>query len=248
MSNATLSPTPPSQPPRAPADGHVHTTVLQIGQLRLVGWHAMLAMVAIVAGTITLIILSHPSAASIPMWISASLWIAFIAYWSAAARHAAPRVRSESRESRRLHERLLNGGLLLLLAPIPFTRGRFLPAPAAIVAAGFGIQIACGMLGVWARRHLGRYWSGAISTVADHQLVRSGPYRVLRHPIYTAMLGMAAGTALISGEWHAAAGFALVLIAYTRKIRQEERHLRGMFGAEYDDYARDTWALIPGVI
>lgn len=245
MSNVTQ---PPPDPTAAPArDAHVYTAVVQVGQFRLTGWRAQLAIVLVLGGTVALVVRAHPSRASIPMWMSAALWIAFVAYWSAAARHAGRVQGSESRASRRLHERLLNGGLLALLLPIPFLRGRFEPFTAAIVVAGFAIQIACGLLGVCARRRLGRYWSGAISTVADHRLVRSGPYRVLRHPIYTAMLGMALGTAVISGEWHALAGFALVATAYARKIRMEERHLRGLFGAEYDAYARATWALVPGI-
>ncbi len=246
MAKFTLSPTPPEQDSKG-GDGHVYTIAAQVGSRRLLGWHALLANLAVMGVTAALVFLSHPSVASIPMWISAALWIAFIAYWSAMARHAATPVRAESRESRRVHERLLNGGLLLLLLPIPFLRGRVVPRSAAIIVTGFAVQIGCGLLGVWARRHLGRYWSGAISTVADHQLVRSGPYRVLRHPIYTAWLGVAVGSALVSGEWHALLGLSLVVGAYARKIRHEERHLHELFGDAYGEYKRASWALVPGV-
>ena len=181
------------------------------------------------------------------MFVSGALWLVFVAYWGAAAQHAARPERTESRASRRFHERLLNSGLLVLLLPIPGLRGRFLPAAVIVAVAGIAIQVLAGMLAVWARRHLGRNWSGAISVVEGHRLVRSGPYRLLRHPIYTAMLGMSAGTALASGEWHAIVGMALVVAAYWRKIRLEERHLGQLFGEAYDDYRRASWALIPGL-
>ena len=101
-------------------------------------------------------------------------------------------------------------------------------------------------LAFWARRHLGRNWSMRVEIKVNHELVRTGPYRLLRHPIYTAVVGMCAGTTLISGQWHAAVGVALVLIAYWRKIRMEEARLREAFGTKYDEYRRGTWGLIPG--
>src|SRR5262249_39684124 len=100
---------------------------------------------------------------------------------------------------------------------------------------------------VWARRHLGRNWSGAITVAEEHQLVRSGPYRVLRHPIYSAMIAMFVGSALAIGEWHSLIGLVLIMIAYARKIPLEERSLREVFGASYDEYRKASWALIPWV-
>ena len=114
----------------------------------------------------------------------------------------------------------------------------------------FGVQIpeAAGIFfAVWARRHLGRNWSGEITIKVDHSLVRSGPYRIVRHPIYTAVLGMYAGSALVSGELHALLGLALAAGAYARKVRIEEAVLAGFFGKEYDDYRHATWALVPGL-
>jgi protein-S-isoprenylcysteine O-methyltransferase Ste14 len=104
-----------------------------------------------------------------------------------------------------------------------------------------------GFDGPGARRRLGRNWSGAIAANVDHQLVRSGPYRLVRHPIYGAILGMYLGAALVSGDVHALAGLSLASAAYWRKIRLEERRLRDLFGPAYADYQRTTWALIPAV-
>lgn len=182
-----------------------------------------------------------------PLWLSAALWLLFILYWSAAARNATPAKRSESSGSRQLHELLLNGALLLLFLRIPGLNARWLPVTPAVVPIGLTLQTACALLAVWARRHLGRNWSGAITEKVDHELVRTGPYRWIRHPIYTAMLGMYLGTAMVSGELHALVGVAMVLAAYWRKIRLEELNLRQVFGTAYDDYRGQSWALIPGL-
>jgi uncharacterized membrane protein len=72
-------------------------------------------------------------------------------------------------------------------------------------------------------------------------------YAFVRHPIYSAMLGMFLGTALVSGDLHAFVGVALIVGAYVRKIRLEEQSLADVFGVRYDDYRRSTRALIPGV-
>ena len=77
--------------------------------------------------------------------------------------------------------------------------------------------------------------------------MRTGPYRSVRHPIYSAILGMYLGSALVSGEAHALVGLALAMAAYWRKIRLEEQHLLSLFGPAYADYRRTTRSLIPGV-
>ena len=89
---------------------------------------------------------------------------------------------------------------------------------------------------------------GSTLIKVDHRLIRSGPYRFVRHPIYTAMLGMFAGTAVVSGQLHAAAGLAMAGFAYWRKIRLEEANLRKAFGPAYDAYRRATGSLVPRLL
>jgi protein-S-isoprenylcysteine O-methyltransferase Ste14 len=179
------------------------------------------------------------------MWLSLALWCLFSVYWSIASKDSAPTKTSESIWSRQLHLILVNGALLLLVFPVPGLTQRFLPANYILSAAGLLIQAAFILLAVWARRHLGSNWSGEVRIAADHQLVRSGPYRFIRHPIYTAVLGMYCGTALVSGQIHAPIALILVSLAYWRKIRLEEQALGETFGDEFDAYRRDTWALVP---
>jgi protein-S-isoprenylcysteine O-methyltransferase Ste14 len=70
---------------------------------------------------------------------------------------------------------------------------------------------------------------------------------LLRHPIYAGLLTMYLGLAVLTGEWLAAIGWAIAVIAYWRKIRLEEANLRVAFGGDYEAYRRSSWALVPGV-
>jgi protein-S-isoprenylcysteine O-methyltransferase Ste14 len=78
-------------------------------------------------------------------------------------------------------------------------------------------------------------------------LIRSGPYKLIRHPIYTGLLAMYVGTALVTGRWLAIVGLALAVFAYWRKIRLEGANRNVAFGTDYDAYSRETWVLVPGV-
>jgi protein-S-isoprenylcysteine O-methyltransferase Ste14 len=174
------------------------------------------------------------------------LWILFGLYWASAARNSAPTKSSESLVSTYFHQFMLGAALLLLILPLPGLTGWFLPWPIHfLAAAGAVVQAGFFGLAVWARRHLGRNWSAEVRIATDHQLVRTGPYRWLRHPIYTAMLGMSLGTAIASGQYHALLGLALLVVAYLRKTRLEDQILAETFGADYDAYRRHTWALVP---
>jgi protein-S-isoprenylcysteine O-methyltransferase Ste14 len=169
------------------------------------------------------------------------LFVAFGLYWSVAARNAAPADKSETRASTALHQSLLSVAQVLLLFPIvPGLRGHYLPASTFFLALGLTIETASIALAVWARRHLGRNWSAEVRIAVGHQLVRSGPYRFMRHPIYVAMLGIFVGAAIVSGQYSGLVAVVLLAILYMRKTRLEEQALSSTFGAEWDDYRRGT--------
>jgi protein-S-isoprenylcysteine O-methyltransferase Ste14 len=113
-----------------------------------------------------------------------------------------------------------------------------------------GVAVLSASLGltVWARRHLGRYWSGSITVKAEHQLIQKGPYAFVRHPIYAGVAGGMIGTAVALGEFRGVLAIFLLLAAYLRKIRIEERWLVQRFGASYVQYQEKVKALIPFVI
>jgi protein-S-isoprenylcysteine O-methyltransferase Ste14 len=109
----------------------------------------------------------------------------------------------------------------------------------ALVIAGF---LFCW----WARIHLGQLWSGSITLKADHRVVDTGPYRLVRHPIYTGLLLAAFATAAEKGTLLALVGAALMAFGFWLKAGFEERFLRQELGREaYDGYARRTRMLVP---
>jgi protein-S-isoprenylcysteine O-methyltransferase Ste14 len=79
----------------------------------------------------------------------------------------------------------------------------------------------------------------------NHQLIQSGPYARVRHPIYSGLLLALIGTALFVGEWRAAFGVLLVFLAHGWKARREEALLAGQFGASYEEYRKPTGSLLP---
>ena len=180
--------------------------------------------------------------------IAIALLCLFSLYWEAAAKNAAEAKTEEPRWSRAIHLTLLTAGQVLLIIPIPGLRARFLPQTTALVAVGVIVEAAFLAMAIWARQLLGRNWSAAVAIKVDQQLIRSGPYRIVRHPIYSAILGAYAGIAIISGEVHALVGLIVISLAYWRKIRLEEMYLSTVFGPAYDDYKNSTSALIPGIL
>ena len=218
---------------------------VQIGALKLTGPAAVAAALVIVGGVVGLVIWARPS---VGMLLSGLIWLGFTVFWSITAQRGAQTKSEESPRSRAVHQRLMNAALLLLFVPVPGLMWRWLPAGPRVVTAGLGVQIAFALLHVWARLHLGRNWSSAVQIMTDHELVTTGPYRLVRHPIYTAILGMAAGTAIVSGQLHGLIGVATMAYAYRRKIRLEEERLADTFGAAWEDYRKRSWALIPGLL
>ena len=134
-----------------------------------------------------------------------------------------------------------------MLVPLRGLNQRFLPDRLIVNLFGLAAECAGLALAIWARRVLGHNWSGEITMKADHELVRTGPYGTVRHPIYSALLAMYAGTAIVSGRMHALVGLLLAIIAYLRKARMEEANLQNAFGEKYGAYRNDTWALVPRV-
>jgi protein-S-isoprenylcysteine O-methyltransferase Ste14 len=98
----------------------------------------------------------------------------------------------------------------------------------------------------WARLHLGRLWSGFITRKEGHHIVDTGPYALVRHPIYTGVLTAAIATTAIKGSVHAFIGLGMLIIAYQLKARLEERCLSEELGSEtYGAYRRRVPMLVP---
>lgn len=117
-----------------------------------------------------------------------------------------------------------------------------------IVLAVFTSVLAIGS--VWlvmtAVKTLGKQWSLAARVVEDHKLVTEGPYRFVRNPIYTGMLGMLLATGLALSDWIGLlAGLIVFAIGTLIRIHSEEKLLRETFGTDWDEYARRVPAVLP---
>lgn len=97
----------------------------------------------------------------------------------------------------------------------------------------------------WARLHLGSLWSGTITRKAGHRVVDTGPYRLVRHPIYTGIIAASFLLAIELGTPAAFAGAAFMTFGWWVKARTEERFLSRELGSAYDDYRRRTPMLVP---
>ncbi len=105
---------------------------------------------------------------------------------------------------------------------------------------------ASAWLMVASQRALGRQWAYEPRLVEGHQLISSGPYALVRNPIYTGFYGMALATALVFSQWIVIPVFtAIFALGTALRIRSEEQLLRGRFGPEFEEYARRVPAVIP---
>jgi protein-S-isoprenylcysteine O-methyltransferase Ste14 len=109
-----------------------------------------------------------------------------------------------------------------------------------VIATIFGLLFA-----VWARLILGSNWSGTVTIKTNHQLIRRGPYRWIRHPIYTGMLAALLATAMIQGLLSGMIGFALVWLALFRKARREELFLSQEFGEGFMEHRQHKGMFLP---
>jgi protein-S-isoprenylcysteine O-methyltransferase Ste14 len=101
------------------------------------------------------------------------------------------------------------------------------------------------LFSVWARLALGSNWSGTVTIKANHQLIRRGPYRFIRHPIYTGMLAALLATAITQRLVSGVLGFALVYFALYRKALREESFLSQEFGDAFSEHQRHTGMFLP---
>jgi protein-S-isoprenylcysteine O-methyltransferase Ste14 len=185
-----------------------------------------------------------------PEKITVALWILWFVSWVAASFWSSRDAKKGSVRDEVFFRLVLSAGVIFLFAA-PANR-EFAPAGlwhpsnpvkwmmVAVAFAGFAFTW-------WARVHLGRLWSaGRVTTKTGHRVVDTGPYRLVRHPIYSGLILAAFATAIEKGNSLALVGAALIAAAFYRKARAEERFLRAQLGEEaYDAYARKTAMLVP---
>jgi protein-S-isoprenylcysteine O-methyltransferase Ste14 len=177
------------------------------------------------------------------------IWGVWWVSWMAAAAWSDRAVSRPPRHEQILYRALAAAGALLLFGsyrhafasevvlwhtPVPLAW-----ACVAIACAGFAFTW-------WARFHLGRLWSASVGRKADHRLVDTGPYGMVRHPIYTGVTLASIGSAAMRGTIAGWLGAAVMTLGWYIKLRLEERFLREQLGADaYDDYTRRVPMLVP---
>ena len=185
---------------------------------------------------------------AVDQYLFPAMWVACALYWLVTARGTKAAVRRESLRSQLLHFVPLALAVVLLWRPV-FLPGAltlpFLPRTAVLFWAGAVLALAGFLFAAWARACIGRNWSAAVTVKAGHELVTTGPYAIVRHPIYAGLLLAFIGTAVARGDLGAMAAAALAGWAFRRKTGLEERWMREQFGPAYDAYARRVPALFP---
>ena len=180
-------------------------------------------------------------------WLIVALWLVWLLYWLISGLYAKPTRWREPLWLTALDRVPIVIVVLLLVAPKswpPPLRARCFPE--GITCLIIGVLLTAAGLGfsVWARRHLGRNWSAYVTVKQGHTLIRTGPYRIVRHQIYAGILLAFLGLVALEGEWRAVIALAIAAVAFVWKSRREEKRMRATF-PEYEEYRRQTAALVP---
>jgi len=186
----------------------------------------------------------------IALLISVVPWWIFFAYWLVSAVKVKRTVEREGAGSRLVVLLTAGLGAVLLFASIgnPAFRLQLLPRSLVTDVVGNVCSIAGICVLIWARRTIGRNWSGTITLKEDHELIQSGPYQYVRHPIYSGYFLMYLGTATVVGRAAGFVGFAMTIIGFWYKLSQEEALMTRHFGTRYTDYKSKVRAVIPWVL
>ncbi|HEY3822476.1 MAG TPA: isoprenylcysteine carboxylmethyltransferase family protein [Polyangiaceae bacterium] len=183
-----------------------------------------------------------PGQAIILLWIAWALsWLA-AAWWSSSAQKAVGLGRELG------YRVVLGAGGVLFAIPAHRYEGALRLWHVSLVAAWVCVALSFAGFAFtwWARIHLGRLWSGRITKKADHHIVDTGPYGIVRHPIYTGILLAVVATAAAKGTVLGMAGGSLIAVGLWMKARMEETWLRNELGvAAYDAYRRRVPMLLP---
>jgi protein-S-isoprenylcysteine O-methyltransferase Ste14 len=178
-------------------------------------------------------------------------WIIFVVVWLLGAISTKRTIYRETRAARARYWLVLVIGYFLVIKssslPPPFD---WLVVPHTTSSAWIGAFLCIGglLFAVWARVILGGNWSGVITLKEGHELIERGPYRVVRHPIYTGILAMFAGTAIAIGYFGGLLGLLLVFVSFWLKLKREEDLMLKHFPDKYAAYQRRVKRIIPFLV
>jgi protein-S-isoprenylcysteine O-methyltransferase Ste14 len=178
------------------------------------------------------------------------IWVVWVIYWQIAAIGVKAAIRTEPFYLRVAHLGPLFIAVALLCYPdsVPFLSGHVVPWTMIGFWIGTVVLIAGLGFATWARVELGRNWSATVAVKQEHELIRSGPYALVRHPIYTGIRAGFVGSAISEDRWCAVVAGLLVFIGFWFKLLREESAMHETFGPAYDQYATHTRRLVPFVL
>jgi len=177
-----------------------------------------------------------------------TLWMVWLLYWMVSAWGVRRNERGETGSERLQTALVLAFGAYLIFAratPLGPLNHRFIPDTFGLRVVALIMVVAGLGFSVWARVHLGKFWSSRVTLKEGHQLIQSGPYARVRHPIYSGIALAMLGTALFSGQWRALIGAMIFVVGHWLKSRREEALLTSQFGPAYEDYRSRTGSLLP---
>jgi protein-S-isoprenylcysteine O-methyltransferase Ste14 len=134
------------------------------------------------------------------------------------------------------------------ILPRSWVMARLWPQKPAFAVAGLLLTMLGCAFAIWARLTLGSNWSSMPDVKQSHELVTTGPYALVRHPIYSGLLLALAGSVAASGVGGIVLVWALLAISYALKFRQEERLMMETFPDAYPEYRKRIKAIIPGIL
>jgi protein-S-isoprenylcysteine O-methyltransferase Ste14 len=177
------------------------------------------------------------------------IWCAWALFWLISAFGTKKTARREPFVPRLVYILIgVAGGVLIASRGLPWSplmNLRLWPRSALSYRIGLALLLGGVAFAVWARVHLGRNWSGTVTVKEDHELIRTGPYAYVRHPIYTGLITGLMGTAICAGTLRAALGAGIIGAALYVKSRTEERFMRETFPGQYEKYCEEVPGLVP---
>ena len=180
-------------------------------------------------------------------------WLIVLTYWFVLGLTAKKVESQESFLKRFLFYWLPLIVAILLLGPGEFfghtlLRENFVPHTDFVGIIGLTFCIFGALIACWSRYKLGKNWSLSVQKKENHELIQNGIYKIVRHPIYTGLLLLFTGNAIIVGDYRGIIAVLIVFISFWLKLTKEEKLLTEVFGIQYIEYRKRTKALIPYIL
>lgn len=178
------------------------------------------------------------------------IWISLLLFWIISGRNNKQSIYKESFFKRFLFYWLPLLVAILLLGPGEWfghslIRENFVEHTNLVGVIGLSVSFVGLLIACWSRYLLGKNWSLSVQKKENHELINSGPYSILRHPIYTGILLIFIGNTIIVGDYRGIIAVVIVFISFWFKLKKEEKWLIEIFGEKYLSYSENTKKIIP---